>query len=203
MTEVRESPTKGARRRKAIIDAAITVFADQGYEGATIREIAVLADMNKGNLYYYFPAKDDLLFQIVDDLHRDYNDNFVTWSSSDGTPEERLRSIFVGHAALVCQRRKQTRITYENFRFLTDARRQAVIKKRDLYESQVATAIRDYVDVVRPGIDRAGLRLETRSVLGMLNWIYEWYSPGGEISQAVIADRVADMAIKSLGPSSS
>ena len=197
-----ESPSKGARRRKAIIEAAITVFADQGYEGASIREIAVLADMNKGNLYYYFPAKDDLLFQIVDDLHRDYNEQFVSWASAEGTPEERLRAVFFGHAVLVCQRRKQTRITYENFRFLTEARRKSIIEKRDLYESQVAGVVREYVDSVRPGLPDKERRLETRSVLGMLNWIYEWYSPGGAISQTAIANRVADMAVRALGPGS-
>jgi AcrR family transcriptional regulator len=199
MDEGRAPVSKGDRRRKAIIEAAITVFADQGYEGASIREIAILADMNKGNLYYYFPAKDDLLFQIVDDLHTEYNESFLAWADTGGTAQDRLRSIFVGHAALVCQRRKQTRITYENFRFLSDARRQEVIKKRDHYEAQISEAIQDYVDSIRPGVKQAQVRLETRAVLGMLNWIYEWYSPGGAISQAVISSRIAEMALRSLG----
>jgi TetR/AcrR family transcriptional regulator, cholesterol catabolism regulator len=197
---VRDDERKGARRRRDIVDAAIAVFAKQGYDGASIREIADVAGMNKGNLYYYFPAKDDLLFEIADDLHNEFNRQFQRWSMGHDQPLQRLRSVFQGHAVLVCQSQQQTRITYENWRFLTEARRAVVIEKRDLYERSMAKLIGEYVAASQPADVTHDLGLETRSILGMLNWIYEWYSPTGRTSQSEVASRLAEMALRSLGP---
>jgi TetR/AcrR family transcriptional regulator, cholesterol catabolism regulator len=198
MVEVRAEGPKGAWRRSAIIDAAISLFAKLGYEGTAIREIADLANMNKGNLYYYFPAKDDLLFEIVDDLHNEFNRQFQQWALSGTTPEERLSSVLYGHAVLVCKTCQQTRITYENFRFLSEARRMLVIEKRDLYEQGMTRIIAEYQAANCPDTD-ADRGLQTRAVLGMLNWIYEWYSPAGRTTPDEVATRIADMAMRSLG----
>jgi TetR/AcrR family transcriptional regulator, cholesterol catabolism regulator len=197
MAEARAEGPKGAGRRRTIVTAAISLFASNGYEGTAIREIADLAGMNKGNLYYYFPAKDDLLFAIVDDLHNEFNRQFQQWSVIGSSPLERLRSVLRGHAALVCQSAQQTRITYENFRFLSEARRMLVIEKRDLYEQGMARVIAEYLGETSP-VPQADLGLQVRAVLGMLNWIYEWYSPTGRASQEDVARKIAEMALHSL-----
>jgi AcrR family transcriptional regulator len=197
MAEARSEGPKGAWRRRAIINAAIALFAKHGYEGTSIREIADLAGMNKGNLYYYFPAKDDLLFAIVDDLHNEFNRQFQQWAMAGATPQDRLRSVLRGHAALVCQTYQQTRITYENFRFLSEARRMLVIEKRDLYEQGMARVIAECLEATAPVLP-SDLGLQTRAVLGMLNWIYEWYSPTGRASQEDVARKIAEMALRSL-----
>lgn len=201
VSDTREDSAKGARRRRAIIDAAVVVFATRGYDGASIREIADVAGMNKGNLYYYFPAKDDLLFEIVDELHNEFNRQFQRWSMT-GDFAERLRSVLYGHAVLVCQTRQQTRITYENFRFLTEARRAVVIEKRDIYERGMAKLIGEYVSKTQPDGPKRDTGLETRAILGTLNWIYEWYSPTGRTSEHELALRVSEMALRSLSPTS-
>jgi TetR/AcrR family transcriptional regulator, cholesterol catabolism regulator len=197
MVEARTEGPKGAWRRRAIINAAIALFAKNGYEGTAIREIADLASMNKGNLYYYFPAKDDLLFAIVDDLHNEFNRQFQQWAMVGASPEERLRSVLRGHAVLVCQTYQQTRITYENFRFLSEARRMLVIEKRDLYEQGMARVMAEYL-ADASAVATTDLGLQTRAVLGMLNWIYEWYSPTGRASQEDVASKIAEMALRSL-----
>jgi AcrR family transcriptional regulator len=197
MVEARTEGPKGAWRRRAIINAAIALFAKNGYEGTAIREIADLASMNKGNLYYYFPAKDDLLFAIVDDLHNEFNRQFQQWAMVGASSEERLRSVLRGHAVLVCQTYQQTRITYENFRFLSEARRMLVIEKRDLYERGMARVMAEYLEETSAAAT-TDLGLQTRAVLGMLNWIYEWYSPTGRASQEDVAGKIAEMALRSL-----
>ena len=57
-------------RRRAILDAALAVFAEKGYEGATLDEIAERAEFGKGTLYNYFPGgKEAILFALFDELH--------------------------------------------------------------------------------------------------------------------------------------
>jgi AcrR family transcriptional regulator len=49
------------RRRRQILEAAVAVFSEAGYEGATVRAIAERAGLAEGTLYLYFPSKRPLL----------------------------------------------------------------------------------------------------------------------------------------------
>ncbi|MEP0548332.1 MAG: TetR/AcrR family transcriptional regulator [Rhodothermales bacterium] len=56
-------------RRRAMLDAALVVFADKGYDGATLDEIAERAEFGKGTLYNYFPdGKESILFALLDEM---------------------------------------------------------------------------------------------------------------------------------------
>lgn len=50
----------GVDRRQQILDAALDVFANEGFEGATTKAIASRADVTHGLIYFYFPSKEDL-----------------------------------------------------------------------------------------------------------------------------------------------
>ena len=50
----------GVDRRQQILEAALDVFAEQGFEGATTKEIATRADVTPGLIYFYFPGKEEL-----------------------------------------------------------------------------------------------------------------------------------------------
>lgn len=57
-------------RREAILDAALAVFAEKGYAGATLDEVATHAELGKGTLYNYFPGgKEEILFALIDDAY--------------------------------------------------------------------------------------------------------------------------------------
>ncbi len=52
-------------RRRAMLDAALAVFGDKGFDGATVDEIAERAEFGKGTLYNYFPGGKDELYQAL------------------------------------------------------------------------------------------------------------------------------------------
>jgi len=57
-------------RRRAMLDAALAVFAEKGYAGATLDEVAERAEFGKGTLYNYFPGgKEEILFALIDDAY--------------------------------------------------------------------------------------------------------------------------------------
>ena len=59
-----DKPTPEARRQ-AILEAAITVFAQHGFDAATTDDIARAAGLSKGGLYWHFKSKDDILAAIL------------------------------------------------------------------------------------------------------------------------------------------
>ena len=66
-----ESP-KAARTRAAILDSAMRLFRERGYEETTMRAIATEAGVSVGNAYYYFASKEHLIQAFYDDAHRQH-----------------------------------------------------------------------------------------------------------------------------------
>ena len=56
----------GTNTKQRIIGAAISLFADKGYQATTIAEIAKIADANAGSVYFFFPTKQDILLAVLD-----------------------------------------------------------------------------------------------------------------------------------------
>lgn len=193
-----EPDARSSSRRSEIVSAALEVFAERGYVGASVREIADRLNISKGNLTYHFAVKDDLLFEIVTDLHDAFLELARTWSEQAAdAPRAALHDALREHVLLVARRVSQTRVSYEAFRYLTDARRADIVDRRDRYES----ALRDLISRAQRSAGRrarATTDLQVRTVLGMLNWPYQWYSSHGEIDPDELAQIVAEMALRAL-----
>ncbi|MER6100166.1 helix-turn-helix domain-containing protein [Streptomyces sp. NPDC001728] len=65
--------------RQRIQDVALDLFAEQGYEKTSLREIAERLDVTKAALYYHFKTKEDILVGIFDDLTRPM-DELIAWA---------------------------------------------------------------------------------------------------------------------------
>ncbi|MDQ0773620.1 AcrR family transcriptional regulator [Streptomyces aurantiacus] len=81
-----------AQSRERILAAALEVFAEKGYHGATISEITARAGVSRGLLTYYFPGKQNL----VDELLDRYLDGVSALVEVTGTPDERLAAMIDG-----------------------------------------------------------------------------------------------------------
>lgn len=177
--------------------AAIDVFAGRGYGGASLREIGTRAGVEKGHITYYFPAKGDLLFEIVGEVHERFADAIAIWPGpTTDPPETRLRRLLRAHAALVCELHLQARVAYENLFFLTPERLQVIVGRRDHYEHELARL----VDACRTEgwVADVPTTVLTKVLLGIVNWPYQWYSESGEQSPDEIATVLADRACAAL-----
>ena len=189
-----------ATRREAIVSAAVDAFAARGYGGASLREIGAAAGVEKGHLSYYFHAKEDLLFQIVDDLHERFVDGIAEWPGpATDDPEARLRRVLQAHVALVCELREQTKVAYESLRYLTPPRRELIVAKRDRYERGLGELIEACRRTGR-GLAEVPTAVLTKVVLGIVNWPYHWYSDTGTRSATELATVLATRARAALAP---
>ena len=96
------SPRQADTRQRAL-DVALELFAEQGYEKTSLREIAERLDVTKAALYYHFASKEALLAGIVDSLVEPA-DELVAWSRTQPRTTE-LRREYLRRLAELLQGR--------------------------------------------------------------------------------------------------
>ncbi|MCK8677833.1 MULTISPECIES: TetR/AcrR family transcriptional regulator [Streptomyces] len=84
--------------RQRIQDVALELFAEQGYEKTSLREIAERLDVTKAALYYHFKTKEDIVISLFADLGRPV-DELIAWAEEQprtlATKQEILRRYHV------------------------------------------------------------------------------------------------------------
>jgi TetR/AcrR family transcriptional regulator, fatty acid metabolism regulator protein len=102
------APPEGKRGR--ILDAAIKVFAAEGFYNAKVSQIAHEAGVADGTIYLYFKSKDDLLINLFEDRMERVNANLREAIDTESTAQARLRRIVKLHLELVEQNRDMAEV---------------------------------------------------------------------------------------------
>ena len=195
-----ESKLRGRYRRyesnrTEILRSAAREFSRNGFAVATMKEIGRRIRMTKGNLYYYFRSKHELLY-----FCQEYSLNIMLAEARQVMRAERradvqLRKII--RAQLRCMLDEtQGSAAHIDFRDLPAELLQSIIKKRDRYERLVRSVLRGGIRqrVFRP----CDVRAAGWAILGALNWTAQWYRPEGGMSTDQIADEFADLLVGGL-----
>jgi AcrR family transcriptional regulator len=186
---------KAVERRLAILRAAAGVFRDRGYGSASMDEIAERLDMAKGNLYYYFSNKHELLF-----FCQDYSlDTLIAGvdeiAASDLDVVERVRRAIVSHVVCVLDELDGAS-AHTEVHALPDDLRGRVIAKRDLYEARFRALIENGISA--GAFAPVDAKLAALAILGALNASTRWYKPGGERSPHAIGEHFAALFLDGL-----
>jgi AcrR family transcriptional regulator len=172
------------------------VFRDRGYEGASMDEIAERLDMAKGNLYYYFKNKQELLFFCQDhSLDRLIGAAENISALPDIPEDEKLRRIIVEHVVCVLDELDGAS-AHTEVHALPEDLRSKVIGKRDRYEGFVRALIQSGI---KSGVFAAvDAKMATLALLGALNGATRWYKPGGARTPAAIGESFAALFLDGL-----
>ena len=184
-------------RAVEIRQVAARIFREKGYEGTSIQDIADAVGILKGSLYYYIDSKEDLLYDVIRSAHEKGLADVRSWTDSDDAPSEVLRSAIRTHVTSNLARLEEVGVFFHDFRSLSPERRKDIVADRDLYDGLLR-------DVVVAG-QQAGQfdpdadpKLVVMALLGMINWLYQWYSPNGPQTPEEIADTFADVLLRGL-----
>ena len=95
-----------AEKRRRIVDAAVEVFADKGFFGARVSEIAEVAGVADGTIYLYFKSKDDILISLFREKMTEILHRFAAMLAQTDDPEQKVRRYISEHLALVAEQPK-------------------------------------------------------------------------------------------------
>ncbi len=186
-----------AATRIDILKSASAAFRKLGYHGATVEQIAAALQMNKGNLYYYFKSKEEILFACHEYSHDRLQELLDQTCRGTAPAEAKLRRLIRAAVHVILDELHGTALLVD-LEALTPAHRRAVIARRDNFDHGMRLIIEDGIatGAFKPGDPK----LLGFAMLGAINWIAKWFNPNGPSTSDEIANRFADYLIDGLRP---
>jgi AcrR family transcriptional regulator len=172
-------------RRLELTRTAARLFAEQGYHGTSIGDLAEAMGLQKGSLYTHIDSKADLLWDVA----REGAEAFHTALDAlpeDGPVLERIRAALRAHLRVVAEQHDIATVFIREWRYLEGERREQFVAERRRYEERIRALFREGREVgeLRTDLDDATAAL---LALSAANWATTWLRPGADTDE--LADR--------------
>jgi AcrR family transcriptional regulator len=180
-----------SERRSELTRQAARLFAQKGYHGTSIGDIAEALGVQKGSLYSHIASKEDLLWETLQDGAAAFH------AALDGIPDdlppvEKIRAALRGHLRVVAEQLDVATVFVQEWRYLEGARRESFVAERRRYEERIRELLREGRDLgdLRSDLDDAAAAL---LFLSAANWAYTWLKPGRDTDE--LADRFFELLV--------
>jgi len=182
-------------RRAELARTAAKLFAERGFHGTSMGDIAEAMGIQKASLYSLTQSKQQLLFDIASAGAEAFH------QALDGVDEEahaveRIRQALRGHLRVVAEQVDAATVFTREWRYLEGDLMDEFVAQRRRYEER-------WRELFRDGVERGELRVDLRPsdaallVLSATNWAYTWL-PGGADTDA-LADRFVSIVVDGIG----
>lgn len=172
-------------RRAELSRHAARLFAEKGYHGTSVGDLAQALGVQKGSLYAHIGGKQELLYEAMREGADAFHDGL------DGIPEdlavtERIRLALRAHLATVGDQLEVATIFVQEWRNLEGEHREEILGERRRYEDRIRALFREGRELgeLRSDLDESVAAL---LFLSAANWAYTWLRPGADTDD--LADR--------------
>jgi AcrR family transcriptional regulator len=181
-----------ATRREELTREAARLFAERGFHGTSMGDLAEALGVQKGSLYSLTGSKQELLFETMREGARAFH------AALDDVPEEapaaeRVRHALRGHLRVVAEQVDVATVFTREWRYLEDGYREQILAERRRYEERWRALFQE-------GVESGGFRVDldagaaTLLVLSAANWAYTWLTPGRDTDK--LADRFVAILVE-------
>ena len=172
-------------RRSELTRQAARLFAEKGYHGTSIGDLAEAMGVQKGSLYHHIASKGDLLWDVASDGAAAFH-GALDAIPDDLRPVAKLRAALRAHLRVVSEQLDVATVFVREWRYLEGERRDEIVAERRRYEQRFRALFRDGRELgeLRTDLDEGAAAL---LALSALNWAYTWLTPGRDTDE--LADR--------------
>lgn len=188
-------PTTTMDRRVEILKSAAAAFRRRGYHGASVDEIASALEMTKGNLYYYFQNKEEILFACHDYSLDILLSLMAEVQAEAAPPDQKLRRLVLAFVSILLDELQGTALTLD-LQALSPPLLEKIVAKRDQFDRGLRAIIQQGIDegLFTPGDPK----MISFAMVGAVNWITKWFDPAGPMTSDQIGDAFADYLVGGL-----
>ena len=182
-------------KKEQILQDIAELFYVNGYEKTSIRDISNALNISKPGLYYHFTNKQEMLFDMIYEFIEGTNKNLFNELSGIKTPEEKLLCIIKNHIESFILYPARMRVLVYEAHSLEDNYYQKFKQKQREYIAVIREILQEIMD--KYGTKR-NINVLTFTLLGMLNWIIQWYEPKGAVSPDELAEEMYSFFINGI-----
>ncbi len=177
--------------------AALELFAERGFHGTGIRQLAEHAGLSSATLYHYMGTKEDLLVELMRASLERLVDAAGAVLDQHDDATARLTALVRLHVTSHAERPLETRVVDDEVHALSPARRAEVVALRDDYEAA-------WQQVIDQGVREGAFTVESagvarRALLEMCSGVARWFDPAGATPRPALAEQYAVLALRLLG----
>jgi AcrR family transcriptional regulator len=183
--------------RQEILRTAARLFQQRGYDATSMNDVAAALKLSKGGLYHHFQSKDEILFEIMNHAMEITDERVLNPVRAIADPEDRLRALIRLHIEVVLSPRDReiTVMLHENHPLPPSLRKRINSRKKDyihFLENLMAEVQNKYRHAHRAKA-KVSPRAAAFALLGMINWIYQWYKPEGDLQAQNLIPQFTDL----------
>jgi len=182
--------------KKKIKQAAIELFFEKGYFATSMNDIAKACGIQKASIYYHYPGKEELLYNILETTMDDLTKYLENEIEEITDVEERLRVAVRSHVRFHLDRQQENFIANSELRGVSEKHFKDIVTKRDRYE-------KIFQELIENGVEKGiltcdDIKILSYAILTLCTAGASWYKPSGRLSVDEIAEIYENFIISGL-----
>ena len=191
--------SRGDVTRERLVEVATALFGSRGYEGTSIEAVLKDAGVSRGSLYHHFPSKKAILSGVlalgIEDI---VEDAYAVLAAGIPDPRETLEQLLQSHCRNFDRKLPHVKVFLLEARSLDRPERRKYLERRREYEKIIIDVIHEGQE---QGVFRAGdPTILAYGLLGMFNWMVQWYDPNRGTSAEQIGQALVEAALGAVRP---
>jgi AcrR family transcriptional regulator len=179
---------------------ACRVFAEKGFDGASLQDVADEFGVLKGSLFHYIQSKDELLYEIIRGVYSGAEQEVWPLARGDAPAITRLGRVIAAYVVYTSRHLDEVTVWLHDFRSLPELRRAEIHKYEERHRRTLG-------DLIAQGQQEGSIRADADpgiaalALFGAMNWVHRWFRPQG-LSAGEIGERFGDIFLDGLAPRS-
>ncbi|MGW5777951.1 TetR/AcrR family transcriptional regulator [Streptomyces sp. NPDC003863] len=184
----------GRTAPERLLDAALDLFAEKGFDGTSVQDVVRAAGVTKGAMYHYFPSKDDLLHEIYLRVLRMQTEHLDAVVAMDLPVAERVHAAVVDVVVTTIENIQSATIFFRSLHQLAEDNQRQVRRERRRYHETFRALV---VEGQREGVfrDDVSAELAVDYCFGSVHHLPMWWRAEGDASADEVARTFADLFI--------
>ena len=182
-------------RRTAIVEQAALLFAERGFLGASIADLAEACNSSKSLIYHYYAAKEDILYDVMHSHVQALLDAAEDVAGGPAPPAAKLRDLTAAFLRLYVGAAARHRVLLNELQRLPETQRATIIA----IQRRLIAIIEHILEELRPSLSAPLKRPAAMLYFGMINWTHTWLDPQGRADPQQIATLAAEIYLDGIG----
>ncbi len=176
-----------------IFAKAVRIFREKGYHATSMQNIADAVGLQKGSLYHYISSKEELLFKIFERSTGALTKELEAIIASTDSPRDKLHRAIEAHLTALCEQLDIYTVYISERRALSGRTHAKVRAEGERHARLLEQIIKE--GMAKKDFRAVDSKMTAHAILGMCNWLYQWYSPDGRLTPHEIAEIFSDVVI--------